>query len=112
MPAARRTIVPPPETCPTCQALLHEALDLTLRGRTLDGIQRRADTLAASKHPEEWQEHGLFDKHVARHNAENPPYSQIETRSLTPCLWAEDQFQRDLYDWEQRARKHMMERHP
>jgi hypothetical protein len=98
--------------CPTCQALLHEALDLTLRGRTLDGIQRRADTLAASKDPEGWQKHGLFDRHVERHNAQNPPYAQIETRSLTPRLWAEDQFQRDLHDWEQRARKHMMECHP
>ena len=33
-----------------------EPLDLlTVRGRTLDGIQRRADTLAASKDPEGWQ---------------------------------------------------------
>ena len=42
-------------TCATCAALLNEALNLTVRGRTLDGIQRRADTLAASKDPEGWQ---------------------------------------------------------
>ena len=104
--------VPQAETCLICQKLLNEALDLTVRGRTLDGIQRRADTLAVSSDPEGWQRHGLFDRYVARHNAENPPYAQIETRSLTPTLWAEDQFARDLHDWEQRARKHMMDRHP
>ena len=103
--------LPPIETCQTCQNLLHEALDLTVRGRSLDGIQRRADTLAASKDPESWQRHGLFDKHVERHNAEAEPWNMIETRSLTPRLWLEEQFARDLHEWEQKARKHMMERH-
>jgi hypothetical protein len=108
MPAA----VPHPDTCPICQALLNEALDLTVRGRTLDSIQRRADTLAVSKNPEGWQRHGVFDRHVEYHNANAEPYDQIETRSLTPTLWAEEQFSKDLYEWEQRARKHMIERHP
>ena len=94
-------------TCETCAELLSEALDLTVRGRTLDGIQRRADTLAASKDPDEWQASGRFDAHVARHNATCEPWRQIETRSLTPRLWAEDQFQRDLDDWERRARAHL-----
>lgn len=84
--------------------LLHEALELTVRGRTLDAIQRRADTLAASKDGDEWMASGRFDDHVARHNATHEPWNQIETRSLTPRLWAEDQFQRDLHDWETRAR--------
>lgn len=39
-------------TCTTCAALLNEALNLTVRGRTLDGIQRQA-----SQRPHE----GLFD---------------------------------------------------
>ena len=94
--------------CETCRALLSEALNLTVRGRTLDGIQRRADTLAASKDPDGWQEDGLFDRHVARHNCTCQPWNAIETRSLTPQLWAEDQFQRDLYDWEARSRGHLM----
>lgn len=94
-------------TCEICVDLLSEALDLTVRGRTLDGIQRRADTLAASKSPDEWQANGRFDAHVARHNDSNPPWKQIETRSLTPRLWAEEQFQRDLDDWERRAREHL-----
>ena len=97
------------ESCTTCASLLNEALNLTVRGRNLDGIQRRADTLAASKEPEEWQESGTFDRHVERHNYTCQPWNAIETRSLTPQLWAEDQFQRDLHDWEMRARKHMME---
>lgn len=97
--------------CATCTDLLNEALNLTVRGRTLDGIQRRADTLDASKDPEGWQEDGTFDRYVARHNCTCDPWRHIETRSLTPQLWAEDQFQRDLHDWETRARKHMTEAH-
>ena len=96
-------------TCATCAALLNEALNLTVRGRTLDGIQRRADTLAASKDPEGWQAEGLFDRHVERHNCTCDPWRHIEPRSLTPQLWAEDQFQRDLHNWETRAREHMTE---
>lgn len=95
--------------CATCTALLNEALNLTVRGRILDGIQRREATLAGSAAPEEWLESGRFDQHVARHNATREPWNQIETRSLTPQLWVEDQFSRDLHDWEARARKHLME---
>ena len=96
-------------TCATCTVLLNEALNLTLRGRTLDGIQRRADTLAASKDAEGWQESGQFDRYVQRHNCTCDPWRVIETRSLTPQLWVEDQFQRDPHDWETRARKHLTE---
>lgn len=93
--------------CDTCADLLNEALNLTVRGRTLDGIQRRADTLSASSDGDDWEASGGFDRHVARHNCTCDPWREIETRSLTPQLWAEDQFQRDLHDWETRARKHM-----
>lgn len=98
--------------CPVCADLLHEALDLTLRGRTLDGIQKRQANLDASVDPDAWQRGGRFDAYVAMHNADAEPWNMIETRSLTPRLWAEDQFASDLYDWEQRARKHMKEMHP
>lgn len=96
-------------TCAICADLLNEVLNLTVRGRTLDGIQRRADTLAASSDGDDWQTSGQFDRYVERHNCTCDPWHHIETRSLTPQLWAEDQFQRDLHDWETRARKHMME---
>ena len=88
----------------TLESLLNEALNLTVRGRNLDAIQRRADNLAASQEPEEWQESGRFDAHVARHNLRCSPWDRIEHRSMTPQLWVEDQFQRDLHDWETRAR--------
>lgn len=86
------------------RALLDEALNLTVRGRRLDGIARRQNHLDASVNPEEWQASGRFDDFVARHNATREPWEQIEVRSLTPQLWTEDQFQRDLHDWETRAR--------
>ena len=98
--------------CDACTALLHEALNLTVRGRRLDGITRRASCLAASSDAEEWQKSGRFDLHVERHNETCDPWRFIEPRSLTPQLWAEDQFERDLHAWEQRARKHMIEVHP
>lgn len=96
-------------TCQECVNLLHEALDLTVRGRTLDGINRRQAQLDASRSPEEWQASGRFAAHVERHNATHDAWRQIETRSLTPRLWAEDQFDKDLWEWEQKARKHMKE---
>ncbi len=99
-------------TCDTCRDLLNEALNLTVRGRNLDAIQRRADSLAASSDGDEWQASGRFDRYVERHNCTCEPWRRIEYRSLTPQLWAEDQFQRDLHDWETRARQHMMEIHP
>lgn len=86
------------------RALLDEALNLTVRGRRLDGIARRQNHLDAAVNPEEWQASGRFDDFVARHNATREPWEQIEVRSLTPQLWTEDQFQRDLHDWETRAR--------
>jgi len=48
-------------TCPDCTALLHEALNLTARGRTLDGINRRSAHLGASVDGAEWQASGQFD---------------------------------------------------
>ena len=93
--------------CATCQNLLNEALNLTVRGRGYDEIQRREDNLAASGGPEAWQADGAFDRYVARHNARCQPWDRIEPRSLTVQLWVEDQFQRDLYDWETRVRNHL-----
>lgn len=88
----------------TLESLLNEALNLTVRGRNLDAIQRRADNLDVSQEPDEWIASGRFDDYVARHNCTCQPWDRIEHRSLTPQLWAEDQFQRDLHDWETRAR--------
>lgn len=87
--------------------LLSEGLDLCIRARKLDAIQRRQDHLDFSMLPEEWVSSGMFDTFVARNNILNP-HAQIETRSLTPALWALDQYERDLADWEARARQHLL----
>jgi hypothetical protein len=92
--------------CETCLALLNEALNLCVRARTLDGIDRRAATLAVSSDPDEWQSSGRFDVYVERHNIMRPD-SPIETRCLTSQLWASDQYETDLADWERRARRHL-----
>ena len=98
--------------CTTCTGLLNEALNLTVRGRNLDAIQRRQSNLDAASDPVEWKESGGFDRYVARHNQRCEPWDRIEHRSLSPQLWLEDQFQRDLYDWESRCRAHMTGAHP
>lgn len=98
--------------CDECMALLKEALNITARGRKLDAVANRASCLGASVAADEWQKSGQFDRYVERHNMTCDPWRIIESRSLTPQLWAEDQFNRDLHDWEQRARKHMTEAHP
>ena len=98
--------------CVDCIALLHEALNITVRGRKLDAIANRASCLAASTSAEEWQKSGQFDRYVNIRNESCAPWRYIEPRSLTPQLWIEDQFNRDLDDWETRARKHMNEAHP
>lgn len=85
--------------CQDCISLMHEALNLTVRGRKLDMAHNRENTLAASSDPDAWKTDGTFDRYVERHNAECEPWCEIEPRSLTVQLWAEDQFQRDLWDW-------------
>ena len=98
-------------TCDECVTLLNEALNITVRGQRLDRINRRDSQLAASCDGAAWQASGRFDAYVAMHNHHAPEYRQIETRSLTTQLWAEDQFDKDLSDWEKRARAHMIEAH-
>lgn len=92
--------------CDLCQKLLSEGLDLCIRARTMGEMDRRAATLALSAEPDAWVESGLFDKHVERHN-ELYPDTKISTRSATVAVWLEDQYQKDLANWERRARDHM-----
>ena len=67
--------------------LLSEGLDLCVRARKLDsdqvaeGVRSRAPELAAIEFP----------------------------RSATPHLWIQDQYDKDLEDWEARARGRLME---
>jgi hypothetical protein len=90
--------------------LLSEGLDLCVRARTMDSIDRRAATLAISVNPEAWKKDGTFDRYVARNNIVNPD-TPIHTKSATMPLWLIEQYDRDLADWERRSRKHLVE-HP
>ena len=94
--------------CETCRELLAEGLDLCVRARQMDALDRREATLAISSDPQEWQDSGLFDRYVALHNATNPD-TPISTRSGTVRLWVQEQYDTDLAAWERRGRTHLMQ---
>ena len=85
-------------------ALLSEGLDLCVRARKMDAMDRRQKALDASVGADEWQASGQFDRYVERHNIDYP-HAPISTRSATVALWMQDQYNKDLADWEARARK-------
>lgn len=88
--------------------LLSEGLDLCVRARKMDAMDRRAATLAISREPEEWVASGQFDRYVERHNIDCPD-KPIATRSGTVVLWLQEQYERDLADWERRTRQALMQ---
>lgn len=92
--------------CPTCHELLSEGLDLCVRARRLDAQDRTNASLEASSDPEEWQASGGFARHVKRNNL-TYPHQPLLTRSATIPLWVQEQYEKDLADWESKARKHM-----
>ena len=99
-------------TCETCRDLLNEALNLACRSDQFEEQRRRQAALDASIDPEAWQKGGIFDAYVQRHN-ETFPHSQIAPKCLTMHLWVQDQYDKDLADWQARAREHLMkECHP
>jgi hypothetical protein len=73
----------------------------------MDTMDRRRVALDASVAPEEWQASGRFDQYVDRHNIQNPD-QQIHPHSATVHLWVADQYEKDLADWERRARAHLL----
>lgn len=95
-------------TCDTCRALLSEGLDLCVRARQMDAMDRRAATLAVSKDPEAWVNGGRFDEYVEQYNIDRPD-RPIATRSGTVALWLEEQYQTDLVEWERKSRHHLMQ---
>ena len=86
--------------------LLSEALDLCVRARNLDGMHRRETHLSWSVDPDGWVASGRFAQFVEMNNADNP-HAPISTRCATMPLWAADQYDRDLADWEKRARAYL-----
>lgn len=89
------------------ERLLSEGLDLCVRARKMDAMDRRAATLSISQGSDDWVKSGRFDEYVVRHNADRPE-APIHTRSATVHLWVQEQYDKDLADWEKRAREHLM----
>lgn len=85
-----------------CRNLLSEGLDLCVRARALDAQDRTDTQIEMSDASPEWWEKNL-ERRAARHNAMFPD-QPMSTRSATMPLWFKDQFEKDLADWERRAR--------
>lgn len=94
-------------SCDTCRDLLNEALNLAVRSDQFEEQRRRQGALDASLDPDEWQRGGTFDRYVERHN-QIFPHAKIAPKCLTVHLWVQDQYDKDLMDWQDRARKHLM----
>ena len=94
--------------CEKCRELLSQALDLCVRARKMDEIDRREGYLRASTNPKEWEESGMFDRFVERHNAQFP-HKACATQSETIPLWFHDQYEKDLHEWEKASRAHLMQ---
>ncbi len=94
--------------CDVCRELLSEGLDLCVRARDMDSMDRRVTTLAVSSDPEAWQASGQFARHVERHNIVHAQ-APISTRSGTLPLWVQDQYEKDLYARETKSRRHLMQ---
>ncbi len=95
-------------TCETCRDLLNEALNLACRSDQFEEQRRRQAALEASSDAAAWLESGRFDEYVERFNLVHP-HRPIATKSLTMHLWVLDQYDKDLADWQVRARTHLMQ---
>jgi hypothetical protein len=85
-----------------CRLLLSEGLDLCVRARALDAQERTNTQVEASLAPPEWWKENI-GRRAAIHNAMFPDQPML-TRSATIPLWVQDQYEKDLADWERRAR--------
>lgn len=73
------------------EALLSEGLDLCVRARKIDA--------------------GLTEKAIRDRFPESAAmYPEVFSRSGTPHLWVQEQYDSDLADWEKRARDFLMRR--
>lgn len=92
-------------TCATCHELLSEGLDLCVRARKMDAQDRTNAQVEISSAPKEWWDENI-ERRAAAHNAIWPDQPML-TRSATIPLWVHDQYEKDLADWERKARGHM-----
>ena len=92
-------------SCDDCRALLSEGLDLCVRARAMDAQDRTAAAMSASSASKEWWDANLAAR-AQMHN-ETFPDQPMSSRSATLPLWVQDQYERDLAEWERRARHHL-----
>lgn len=90
-----------------CKKLLSEGLDLCVRARKLDAIDRTGAQMAISNAPPEWWNENLPAR-AARYNALFPD-QPMDAKCGTVALWVQDQYEKDLADWERRSRHHLTE---
>lgn len=89
-----------------CRKLLSEGLDLCVRARKLD-MQERTNTIAERSPGTD------LDRYAERHNAwPHNEHQPVSSQSGTIPLWVQDQYERDLADWERRSRAHLMQAYP
>lgn len=93
--------------CEACQKLLSEGLDLCVRARKMDAQDRTDAQIAMSHAPKEWWDENL-ERRAARHNAMFPD-QPMSSRSATLPLWVQDQYEKDLAEWERKARNHLLQ---
>lgn len=93
--------------CEQCAQLLSEGLDLCVRVRSLDAQDRTNVQISRSSAPKEWWDENL-GKRAALHN-EIFPDQPMATKSATIPLWVQDQYEKDLAEWERKARHHLMQ---
>lgn len=93
--------------CDKCRQLLSHGLDLCVRARDLDAMDRRRVSLQMSSDPD-WENSESFEQHVARNNIVHPE-APIHTRSGTIPLWVQDQYDKDLLAWEDQSRAHLQQ---
>ncbi len=93
--------------CETCTLLLSEGLDLCVRARKMDAIDRTTAQIETSSAPAEWWDQNL-GRRAARHNELFPDQPMWPTSATLP-LWVQDQYEKDLAEWERKARHHLQQ---
>lgn len=93
--------------CETCRDILSEGLDLCIRARKMDAQDRTNTQVAMSSAPKEWWDENI-ERRAAAHNACYPDQPML-TRSATMPLWVQDQYEKDLAEWERKALHHLMQ---
>lgn len=93
--------------CDECTRLLSQGLDLCVRARKLDAIDRTAMQIARSIAPPDWWNENLA-RRAARHN-EIWPDQPMDSKSATYPMWVQDQYEKDLAEWERKSRHHLMQ---